>query len=327
MPSINDAPPAFSDEWALERRPPKNPVDPFRPYAFIIEKEHIAPGRIDDVATVFITNRECPFRCLMCDLWKNTTDHPVPAGAVPTQIRWALDRLPPARHIKLYNSGNFFDPHAIPPDDYPAIADLVAGFETVVVESHPRMIGRRCWDFSDLLNGRLQVAIGLETAQPDVLARLNKRMSLVDFESAVASLNRRGINVRAFILVRPPFMTDDEGLEWAVRSMQFAFDAGVECCVLIPTRGGNGAMESLAATGQFAPPSLNTLESALDRGLQLHRGRVFADLWDIEKLTACHRCAPARIDRLRRTNLLQRPQPAIPCPTCFPTCPSPRSNY
>ena len=29
--------------------------------------------------------------------------------------------------------------------------------------------------------------------------------------------------MRAFILVRPPFLTDAEGLEWAKRSLDFAF--------------------------------------------------------------------------------------------------------
>ena len=31
-------------------------------------------GGCVDVATLFLTNRECPFRCLMCDLWKNTLE-------------------------------------------------------------------------------------------------------------------------------------------------------------------------------------------------------------------------------------------------------------
>ena len=35
-------------------------------------------------------------------------------GDIPAQIAYALDQLPPARQIKLYNSGNFFDHQAIP---------------------------------------------------------------------------------------------------------------------------------------------------------------------------------------------------------------------
>ena len=73
----------------------------------------------------------------MCDLWRNTLTETVPTGAIPAQIDYALQRLPPARQIKLYNSGSFFDPQAIPLQDYPAIASSVKGFERVIVECHP----------------------------------------------------------------------------------------------------------------------------------------------------------------------------------------------
>ena len=104
----------WTDREIVSRRPAKNTLDPYRPWAMFVEPERTAAGVVEDVATVFLTNRECPFRCLMCDLWKNTLDDRVPTGAIPVQIRYAIEMLPPAKHIKLYNSGNFFDAQAIP---------------------------------------------------------------------------------------------------------------------------------------------------------------------------------------------------------------------
>src|SRR4051812_32596245 len=131
----------------IAARGPKNSVDPRRPYAFLVEDERSASGEIVPIATLFLTNRECPFRCLMCDLWQNTTDESVPLGAIPTQIDFALPQLPPARQIKLYNSGNFFDPQAIPPEDHRAIIERVRRFENVIVENHPRLTDDRCLRF------------------------------------------------------------------------------------------------------------------------------------------------------------------------------------
>jgi hypothetical protein len=295
----------FTDDWILQRRPKKNGVDPMRPYAQFVEPEHTVVGRVEDVATLFLTNKECPFRCLMCDLWKNTTDERVPIGAIPSQIRWALGRLPPSRHIKLYNSGNFFDPQAIPPEDYTEIAEIVGGFDTVIVESHPKMIGSRCLDFNELVPGVVHVAMGLETVHPHVLPRLNKRMTLNDFANAVRTLLDHGMQARAFILVRPPFLSEAEGVTWAKRSIDFAFDVGVECCAVIPTRGGNGAMETLAERGDYAPPTLESLEEVFAYGLGLRQGRVFVDLWDVEKLSSAAQDKTARIDRLAAMNLSQ----------------------
>src|SRR5262249_51540015 len=155
---------------------------------------------VEDTAVIFLTNRECPFRCLMCDLWKNTTDERVPAGAIPGQIEYALARLPPAPHVKLYNAGNFFDSQAIPPTHRPRIADLMTPYRTVIVESHPRLVGDRCLRLRDMLQPALHVAMGLETVHPQVLPRLNKAMSVANFEEATRFLIDNGIAVRAFVL-------------------------------------------------------------------------------------------------------------------------------
>ena len=300
----------FQDDWILAHRRPRNPVFADRPYAYVVEQEPASDGRVVDVATLFLTNRECPFRCLMCDLWKNTLEVAVAPGQIPEQIRWGLAQLPPAQHLKLYNSGNFFDPLAIPPEDYGKIARLAAPFDRVIVECHPKLVGRRCWEFHRLLRNQLEVAMGLETVHPEILPRLNKQMTLDDFSSAVKALRAEGIAVRAFILVRPPFLTDAEGLEWARRSLDFAFSIGVECCSLIPTRSGNGAMEELARRGLFAPPSLESLEEALEYGLSLRAGRVLVDLWDIKKNLEDRRDLD-RITRLARMNLSQLSEPKV----------------
>ena len=306
-------PEEIDDQWILARRPAKNPVNPTKPYAYLSEKERTANGQIEDVATIFLTNRECPFRCLMCDLWKNTTDNRVPEGAVPGQIQWALDRLPAAQHLKLYNSGSFFDRQAIPPADIPKIAELLSDFRSVTVESHPRLVDGHCLAFNDLLQPSLHVAMGLETVHPEVLRLLNKRMTLKDFERATAFLVKNDISVRAFILLRPPFLTESEGIKWAKRSIDFAFQTGVECCVIIPTRGGNGALEYLRKKQLFRPPGIESLEEVLEYGIQLRYGRVFADLWDIDLFSRCDKCRDKRAQRLRRMNLSQELAPPVNC--------------
>lgn len=313
MPSTNKEAERWDDGRILSLRPAKNPVDPARPYAFLVEPERTRAGTVEDMAVVFLANRECPFRCLMCDLWKNTTDTRVPDGAIAGQIEYALARLPAVRHIKLYNAGNFFDAQAVPPADWARIAEVLRPLQTVIVESHPRLIGPSCVAWRDMLRPTLQVAMGLETVHPEVLARLNKRMSLADFEQAVRFLADQDIAVRAFILVRPPFLDEAEGVHWAKESVRYAFDVGVECCVVIPTRAGNGALEELEREGQFTPPRLESLEAVHDYGIGLKRGRVFADLWDVERFSSCPRCGPARVERMRWMNLRQERAAAVVC--------------
>lgn len=295
----------INDRWIVTNRGKKNPVDPSRPYAWLVEKERTASGKIEDTATVFLTNRECPYHCLMCDLWKNTTDITVPAGAIAGQIEWALSQLPEARHVKLYNSGSFFDGRAIPVEEYSTIASLLSHFDTVIVESHPRLINDKCLQFRDMLKPALHIAMGLETVHPGIIRKLNKRMTLEDFEHTVQFLNRHQIMSRAFILLRPPFLSEPEGICWAERSIDFAFGAGVECCTIIPVRAGNGAMDLLRELGHFEPPDIGSLERVLEYGIGLRRGRVFADTWDIGLFSSCDKCLAQRTQRLTEMNLSQ----------------------
>ena len=305
----------INDQWILSKRGRKNTVNPRKPYAWLVEKERTASGRLEDTAIIFLTNRECSFHCLMCDLWKNTTNVSIPAGAIPKQIEWALKQLPEARNLKLYNSGSFFDERAIPEEDYKSIASLVKNFETVIVESHPRLINEKCLIFRDMLKPDLQIALGLETVHTEVLRKLNKQMTLEDFRNSVSFLTQHGILSRAFILLRPPFLSESEGIFWAERSIDFAFSAGVECCTVIPVRAGNGAMDLLMEKNYFAQPDIRSLEKVLEYGIRLNSGRVFADVWDLGMFSSCKKCIDKRTNRLITLNLNQKITSPIRC-TC-----------
>ena len=295
----------LDDNHIVFMRGNKNSVVPQIPYGWLVEKERTASGNIEETGIIFLTNRECPFHCLMCDLWKNTTDESVPVGAIPDQIRYALEKMPSLKHIKLYNSGSFFDVRAIPEADYPEIAWLLKDFETVIVECHPRLINEKCLKFRDMLTSNLNIALGLETVNPEILKLLNKQMTLDDFAKASEFLSENKIRSRAFILLRPPLLSEAEGIYWAERSVDFAFSSGIECCTIIPVRAGNGIMDKLMDKGDFNLPEIYSLEKVLEYGIGLKKGRVFADTWDLGLFSKCEECTKKRTDRLVEMNLNQ----------------------
>jgi len=299
--------------WIRSMRGEKSPVDPYLPYGWFNEQELSLQGAVKEVSAILLTNRECPYSCLMCDLWKHTTKETVPAGAIPAQIEFALEKLSPATHLKLFNSGSFFDPRAIPVEDYPRIASLSSEFENVLVESHTAFIGEECVEFSRILSGQLQVAIGLETVHPEILPVLNKGMSLEDFKLSVGFLQSNGISTRAFILLRPPFLSEVEGVEWACRSIDFAFACGVDVCSVIPVRAGNGALDKLALDAYFQEPAIQSLERVIEYGIGLQKGQVFADLWDLERFSRCDSCFAPRKERLNQINLTQEHMKPVEC--------------
>jgi archaeosine synthase beta-subunit len=334
--------PSARDRFIVERRGPREAHDPWRHQGVMVEDERAEDGSIARVATVFLTGRECPWRCVMCDLWRYTIEEDTPAGAIPAQIA-AARHASRASVMKLYNAGSFFDPGAVPEADYDDIAAQLVGLERVIVESHPALIGARVDRFLDALaraearakaravrgekepSGcersedaqsdralaltgprlRLEVAMGLETAHPVALERLHKRVTLEGFARAAEELRRRDVALRVFMLISPPFIPADEQDMWLLRSIDFAFECGASAVSLIPTRPGNGAMEALRDEGLFRVPTLEDIErsfAAARRG----RERVFVDLWDLERFAdgdAGGSDFVARRERLRLMNL------------------------
>jgi uncharacterized Fe-S cluster-containing MiaB family protein len=364
---------AARDRFVVGRRGVREGRDPWRHQGVIVEDERAEDGAMARVATVFLTGRECPWRCVMCDLWRYTIEGDTPVGAIAAQIAAARSEGGEAVSVmKLYNAGSFFDPRAVPESDYDDIAVQLVGLERVIVESHPALIGARVDRLLDALARqcarvgredaqrlevtrshaarveaalsevtpsevtpsevappRLEVAMGLETAHPDALERLHKRITLERFARAAAELGRRDVALRVFLLISPPFIPADEQDAWLLRSVDFAFECGASVVSLVPTRSGNGAMEVLAAEGWFREPTLVDIErsfaAALAHGAQRPtpphgaRGRVFVDLWELERFAdnanfadsegaaASASCGFAmRRERLRSMNIEQR---------------------
>lgn len=299
-------------------RGPKRPVDPHRPVAVWDETEVASAGVTVATRVVLLAGAECPFTCSMCDLWRHTLDGPTPPGALPEQVRRALavpaGDVGPPRWIKLYNASNFTDARAVPPQDLPALAALVAGFERVVVETHPRLVNDTLPRFAASIGGRLEVAMGLETADPDRLRHLGKGMSRDDFTAAAARVRGQGIDVRAFVLVGLPDCDDPAALDLALGAVRFAATAGARHVSLVPLRPGNGHLDRLAAEGRFRPVAAATAEAALEGALADGQGAIVTlDLWDWHRLGGqCERCRTARVDRIAAMNRLQSVLPPAP---------------
>lgn len=300
------------------RRRPQ--LDPFASPGHLRERERTPEGEAAGVLTLFLVGAECPFGCLFCDLWRGTIEEPTPVGAIPRQIELALaglaGGLAGVEVLKLYNASSFFDERAVPAADEAAIAALVAPFRRVVVECHPRLVGPRTLAFAARLRGRLEVAMGLETAHPAALRALRKGMTVAEYDRAAGLLARHGIDHRSFVLVGAPFVPPAERATWTQRSIAHAVGRGARVVSLLPLRRGGDRLEAAFAAGTLSPPRLSEVEEALEPWIEEKRSVVQVDAWDLERLGSCDHCAPARRARLVRLSLTGRSEPRSDCAAC-----------
>lgn len=127
---------------------------------------------------------------------------------------------------------------------------------------------------------------------------------MVDFKTVIVESHPRFI---------PPFLSESEGVYRAKRSIRYAFSVGVKSCTIIPVRPGNGALDALAADNYFEQPDIRSLEEVIEYGIELNKGLVFSDLWDIDKFSSCRKCLKRRKERLHRMNLDQVIFPKVNC--------------
>lgn len=294
----------------------KLPVDARRPVAQWDEWEVESPGCAVATRVLLLVGAECRFSCTMCDLWKHTFDRPTQIGDLPEQIRFGLSapwnlasRTAASSHrwIKLYNSSNFFDAYNVPTDDLAQIASLVGSFERVIVENHPRLLSDDIRNFRNRLAGRLEVAMGLETVHPQLLAWLNKKMTVKDFADACQALTSMDIDLRSFILLGLPGLSQQESIHWCLESLRFAKSNQVRHCSIIPMRAKDGVLLRLEKAGHFKNVDAFMLEEVMERALQEGLGIVTADLWDWDRMRGhCDVCRRARLGRLEAMNLQQQ---------------------
>ncbi|WP_143544037.1 radical SAM protein [Rhodopirellula sp. MGV] len=259
-------------------------LDYSRPIDFLSEQEPYRDRGVTkaiDVNTVFLTARRCPVGCNMCDLHQFTREDSPPVGASVEQIDFALDRLPPASWIKLYNSGNFFDAASLPTADYDAIANRCNRYDRVIVENHPRIGRGRHIEFFDKLDARLEIAVGLETVHPRLLSKIGKQMTRGDFDRYAKWMSQHGIDLRVFLIVGAPDMSISDAIRWALLSARHAARQGARHISLIPARQGAGWGNASISLPHL---SLSILSELFEQALEISdRSCISIDLWEFKE--------------------------------------------
>ncbi len=340
----SEAPPPrrWDDSAVRQARPAVSArarLDPWKLQGTSDELERTADGR-RRVRTLFLTGAECPFACTYCDLWRYTVDGLTPESALPAQIRDGLDGIPQnVTDLKLYNASNFFDGRAVPTADLPEIARLVASFERVIVECHPRLIDERCLDFARRLAPdepapdepapgetsphRLELALGLETTHAGALASLNKKMTLEDIRRSTAFALDNGLRVRTFVLHPAPGVPPEEAEAATLATIRFARELGVHQVSIVPLRASEAPIRALVRAGRVAPPTLEGLERTFEKALTLGDASfvVTLDTWDLESVPGPRSCATGacrdtRRRRLEAMNASGGVEPPVSCEHC-----------
>jgi radical SAM enzyme (TIGR01210 family) len=167
--------------------------------------------------------------------------------------------------VSVYNSGNWFASREIPPLARQRIYQAIAHShcEGLMVESLPQFITPQLMEEArrHLGNKRLIVAIGLQSANDTVRnVCINTTCTKEQFERASRLLWQYSYTARAYLMVKPPFLTEQEAVNDTVTSIRYVAELGYEDVSICPTRIAPYTLAAeLAKRGLYAAPSLWTI--------------------------------------------------------------------
>ncbi len=224
--------------------------------------------------------------CTMCHLpnealWK---DRPQPTQKNlldQFSAAFAEDKINNYDMITIYNNGNFFSDREVPPEVRLKIADQIntAGCKYLLVESLPQFItSTALQEMSTALgNTKLVLSIGLQSANDYVReVAVNSTCSKQQFERVVKEATELGHEIMTFLMLKPPFLTEQEGIDDMIQSLEYLTSLGLTETAICPTQVSDFTIADVLFTEKsFTPPwlwsAIEVLKIAQQKNLTLPR--------------------------------------------------------
>jgi radical SAM enzyme (TIGR01210 family) len=215
----------------------------------------------------------------------------------------------------VYVPGSFLDDDEIDRETRNQIFSIVSkqkGIRKIVLESLPQFVTEKKINDLHLYlpDKEIEIALGLDS-QDDQIRRLciNKDFSLKIFEKACALLKRHEIAFSAFALIKPPFLTEGESIDDAIKTCRYLFDIGAAAVSIEPnTVQKHTVTWKLYEKNLYRPPWLWSMIEVLQNlppGFEARVGGIVVYPRAVQSAYNCSRCSQTVWQKLQDFNLCQ----------------------
>jgi len=280
-------------EKVVSRRRVGKPLDP-RKYIGCWTERDLLGKEIVDALVIILRTRGCRWAwesgCSMCGYVSDCSPN-VKEEDILFQFDTALQKFMKQKIAKIFTSGNFFDPMEVTPGARERILEESGRrFEKVIVETRPEFVKEELIEEGLRYCKEFEVAIGLETANDSVLDKsINKGFHFADFVNAAKIVKDSGAFLKTYLLIKPPFLTEKEGIEDAVESAR-KVDEYTDTISFNPVNVQRHTLvELLWKRGEYRPPWLWSIAEVLARCRKLN-ARIICSLTAVGRGRGPHNC-------------------------------------
>ncbi len=257
----------------------------------------------------------------MCSYLLDGSETPPSDEQIVQQYLHVINRL--SRNgplsVKLYTSGSFLDEDEVSSQARNDILKLISEddrVKEVVIESRPEYVREDILSELRTILGdrRIELGIGLESSNDMVRGIcVNKGFTLQDFTDALDRAKKYDIGIRAYVLLKPPFLTEKGALQDAIDTIQECQSLGVSTISLNPVNVQKRTLvEELWERGEYRPAWLWTLVEVLSKGWSVLKKEInlICDPVGGGKSRGVHNCGlcdKTIVNQIRNFSLTQDP--------------------
>ncbi|MGC8506282.1 MAG: archaeosine biosynthesis radical SAM protein RaSEA [Thermoplasmata archaeon] len=225
-------------------------------------------GHRDKTAVAIFRTTGCSWynfsSCSMCGYF-NDVSRTVDTSDLKKQIDYVSDQIGDIRNIKIFTSGSFLDPREIPIEVREYFLEVIGSrMDRILIESRTEYLTET--NLSDVARyaDRIRIAIGVESTN-DMIIRdsVNKGTSYSKFLESARTVKKLGFEIRSYLLLKPPFISEIEAIKDTVRSVEMVSKYSDDVSINPMNVQRNTYVEYLWKRGLYRPPRLWSLADAL----------------------------------------------------------------
>lgn len=247
--------------------------------------------------------------CTMCG-YNVESDQGITTEDLKVQLASVKGKYSGEPMVKIYTSGSFLDEREIPAEIRQEILEAFPQAKKIIFETRPEFVTDEALE--ELPKERLLVALGLESADDDVLRRsIRKGFTVADYTKAAETLRRHSIPVRTYLLLKPPFMTEANAIRDTTASITFARKYSESISVNPVNVQSGTVIEEMWRRGDYRSPWIWSLVEVLKAGWRQEGPRLFSSpsgAGTLRGVHNCDKCDRKVLDAVQRFSFEQDPK-------------------
>jgi len=273
------------------------------------KEKDILDGKIVNAFVLILRTKGCRWAnkagCLMCGYFKETYD----AGRdeILRQINEAYRQYEGEEIVKIFTSGSFLDEEEIPLELQKYIIKKFSKAKKIIIESRPEFI-ENLKELDD--KTRIEVAMGLESANDLVLEyAINKGFTFKEWMKSAKKVKKYGRELKVYILIKPPFLTEKDAIRDAVKSVEKVKDIADTISFNPVAIHSKTVLERMWKQGLYRPPWLWSVVEVLEKAREIYDGIIKCDVVAGGKMRGSHNCGECDkkvLNAIRNFSLTQR---------------------